>query len=242
LEEIIPGALYIISTPIGNLGDISHRALHILAHVDLVAAEDTRKSALLFRKYGISTKMVPFHSYNQKNQVPRLVQRLQSGESIALISDAGTPGISDPAYALVTACCGVNCTIVPVPGASALLAALVVSGLPTNRFVFEGFLPSKKGRQKRIRELQTEARTLVLYESPHRIKKTVASLLENWGDRRCTLGREITKKFEEFYRGTLGGLLTHLDEGKPRGEMVLVIAGARETSGRSTPAESEPRV
>ncbi|MCK5033433.1 MAG: 16S rRNA (cytidine(1402)-2'-O)-methyltransferase, partial [Calditrichia bacterium] len=146
-EELIAGALYIVSTPIGNLGDISYRAVYILKNVDLIAAEDTRITSRLLNHYDISTKTIPYHSYNQKSQTPKLINKLRNGETLALVSDAGTPGISDPAYALVTACVQEKIRIIPIPGASALLAALVVSGLPVNRFVFEGFLPLKKGRQ-----------------------------------------------------------------------------------------------
>ena len=149
MEEIIAGALYLVSTPIGNLSDISYRAVHILKHVSLIAAEDTRKTSILTQKYAIETALFPYHSYNQKTQTARLVAKLKGGDTVALVSDAGTPGISDPAHALVTACVAQNIRIIPIPGASALLAALVSSGRPTNRFVFEGFLPLKKGRRSR---------------------------------------------------------------------------------------------
>jgi 16S rRNA (cytidine1402-2'-O)-methyltransferase len=181
LEEIIPGALYVISTPIGNLGDISYRAVHLLNSVDMIAAEDTRVTSVLLNHYEIHKKMIPFHSYNQKRQTPFLIKHLQENKSIALVSDAGTPGISDPAYMLVQSALQHNIRIIPIPGASALLAALIVSGLPINRFVFEGFLPLKKGRKTKIENLAVEEKTIVFYESPHRIIKTVKELKEFWG-------------------------------------------------------------
>jgi 16S rRNA (cytidine1402-2'-O)-methyltransferase len=226
LEEIVPGALYLVSTPIGNLGDFSYRATHILKSVDLIAAEDTRVTSVLLNHYEIHKKMVPFHSYNQKRQTPHLISNLKDKKSVALVSDAGTPGISDPAYVLVQAALEHNIRIIPIPGASAFLAALTVTGLPINRFVFEGFLPVKKGRKSKISALSSEQRTIVFYESPHRIQKTVNELNENWGNRQCVMGREITKKFEEFFRGTLLDLISHLDEKKVKGEIVLIIEGA----------------
>ncbi len=228
MEEIVSGALYIVSTPIGNLSDISFRAIHILKSVDLIAAEDTRVTSRLLNHYNISSKTIPYHSYNQKSQTPKLINKLKNGETIALVSDAGTPGISDPAYHLVTACAIENIRIIPIPGASALLAALVVSGLPVNRFVFEGFLPQKKGRQTKLNELRKEKRTMVFYESPHRILKTVKDFHNYFGNRRCVMGREITKIFEEFFRGTLEELLTRLQSKKVKGEIVLIIEGNSE--------------
>ncbi len=227
-EELIAGALYIVSTPIGNLGDISYRAVHILKNVNLIAAEDTRITFRLLNHYDIPTKAMPYHSYNQKSQTPKLINKLRNGDTLALVSDAGTPGISDPAYELVKACVKEDIQIIPIPGASALLAALVVSGLPVNRFVFEGFLPLKKGRQTKLTELKDEKRTLVFYESPHRVLKTVSQFLKYFGNRQCLMGREITKKFEEFYRGNLEELLFHLESKKIKGEIVLVIAGNAE--------------
>jgi 16S rRNA (cytidine1402-2'-O)-methyltransferase len=237
LETIQAGSLYVVSTPIGNLGDISYRAVHILKSVHLIAAEDTRTSGVLLRHYDITTRTQPFHSYNQRAQAPRLVERMKQGESIALISDAGTPGISDPAYALVTACVDADIPVIPVPGASALLAALVTSGLPVNRFVFEGFLPMKKGRQTRIRELAQEPRTIVFYESPHRIRKTVNELYAALGDRNCVMARELTKKFEEFFRGPLSSLSDRLADKDVKGEIVLLVAGM--SSGKSNRADRD---
>jgi 16S rRNA (cytidine1402-2'-O)-methyltransferase len=230
LEEIVSGALYIVSTPIGNLGDISFRATHILNSVDIIAAEDTRVTSVLLNRYDIHKKMIPFHSHNQKRQTPILVKHLLDKKSIALVSDAGTPGISDPAYILVQAAVENKIQIIPIPGASALLAALVVTGLPVNRFVFEGFLPLKKGRRSKIQTLASEERTIVFYESPHRIQKTVRELNESWGNRRCVMGREITKKFEEFYHGGLADLLTYISQKPPKGEIVLIVEGLPKNS------------
>jgi len=224
-EELIAGTLYIVSTPIGNLGDISYRAVYILKNVDLIAAEDTRITSRLLNHYDIPTKTIPYHSYNQKSQTPKLINKLRNGDTLALVSDAGTPGISDPAYELVRACVKGDIQITPIPGASALLAALVVSGLPVNKFVFEGFLPLKKGRQTKLTDLKDEKRTLVFYESPHRVLKTISQFLEYFGNRQCLMGREITKKFEEFYRGNLKELLSHLESKKIKGEIVLIVEG-----------------
>jgi len=231
LEQITPGSLYIVSTPIGNLGDITLRAIHILKSVSIIAAEDTRTSNILLKHYKISTPMIPFHSYNQSRQTKHLINRLKNGDAIALISDAGTPGILDPAHMLVKSCISENLKIIPIPGPSAFLAALVVSGLPTHKFVFEGFLPTKKGRQTCLKNLATEERTIILYESPHRIKKTVSELKTLLSDRQIVLGREITKKFEEFFRGSLSELTRYLDKKTPRGEIVLLIAGKSKKHG-----------
>jgi len=221
------GVLYIVSTPIGNLGDITYRAVEVLSQVDLIAAEDTRTSRILLQRYGIRTPTTSFHAHNQVQKAPALLQRLRDGQSIAVISDAGTPGISDPAHYLVTRAIEAGVSVVPIPGAAAFLAALVVSGLPTNRFVFEGFLPAKKGRKKRLAQLADEERTIVLYESPHRLLKTLRELRENLGDRRVTVARELTKKFEEVFRGSLQTAVAEFESRKVRGEFVLVIEGKK---------------
>jgi 16S rRNA (cytidine1402-2'-O)-methyltransferase len=225
LETIEKGTLYLVSTPIGNLADISYRAVHILKNVDLIAAEDTRTSGVLLNRYEIKTRVSSYHSYNVKTETARLVQKLLDGMSIALISDAGTPDISDPGFNLVKACTEQNIPVVPIPGASALIAALVASGLATHRFVYEGFLPLKKGRRKRMEFLAGEERTIVIYESPHRIERTVREFSELFGERHCVMAREITKKFEEFFRGTLAELLEHLQSHSVKGEIVLLIEG-----------------
>ena len=219
------GALYIVSTPIGNLGDITYRAVEVLSRVDLIAAEDTRTSRVLLERYGIRTPVTSFHSHNQVQKTPVLLQRLQEGQSIAVISDAGTPGISDPAYYLVTRAVEAGVEVVPIPGAAAFLAALVVSGLPAHRFVFEGFLPAKKGRKKRLSQLAEEERTIVLYESPHRLLKTLRELLEVLGNRKIAVARELTKKFEEIFRADLQTALAEFENRKVRGEFVLVVEG-----------------
>jgi 16S rRNA (cytidine1402-2'-O)-methyltransferase len=224
-ETIQAGALYIVSTPIGNLDDISLRAIKVLGGVDLVAAEDTRTSRVLLDHLSITKPLVSFHSYNESRRTPELVERLAGGASIALVTDAGTPGISDPAYSLIRAAIDHGCTIIPVPGASAVLPALIASGLPMDRFVFEGFLPTKKGRKTKFEQLRTELRTIVIYESPFRIVKTVEEVKEYFGERRIAVVREITKKFEETLRGTTTEVLTQLKKKMPRGEYVLVIEG-----------------
>jgi 16S rRNA (cytidine1402-2'-O)-methyltransferase len=234
-EEIMRGALYIVATPIGNLGDISHRAAKILEGVNCVAAEDTRTSGVLLAHLGITKPMVSYHSHNEQRRVEELVRRLQSGEAVAVVTDAGTPGISDPAFALVRAAVDAGIRVIPVPGASAVLAALVASGLPTDRFVFEGFLPVKKGRATRLRMLKEEPRTIVLYEAPHRVERTLHDLAETLGDRPAALAREMTKKFEEIRRGVLADLLEGVRRKPPKGEIVIVIQGA---NGRRSFRES----
>ncbi len=225
MEEIESGALYVVATPIGNLADISYRAVHILSNVDVVAAEDTRTSGVLLRHYNIKTPMRSYHSYNLKRETQRLIDLLLRGKAIALISDAGTPGISDPGYQLVRDAVANKIRVIPIPGASAVLSALTASGLPIDKFVYEGFLPAKKGRKTRIEFLKDETRTIVFYEAPHRIEKTVFEILSAWGNRKCVLARELTKKFEEFYYGTLSGLLEHIRSKSIKGELVLLIEG-----------------
>ena len=214
-----------VSTPIGNLADMTYRAVHVLQNVDLIAAEDTRKSSILLRHYQISTPMRSYHSYNLQKETPKLIHLLKQGQAVALISDAGTPGISDPGYHLARACIDQNIRIVPIPGPAAFLTALIASGLPSNRFVFEGFLPQKKGRKTRLEQLSHEERTIVFYESPHRILKTTQQLLQIFGDRQVVMARELTKKFEEFFRGRLSQLIQHLENKTVKGEIVLIIEG-----------------
>jgi 16S rRNA (cytidine1402-2'-O)-methyltransferase len=233
-EEIERGALYVVATPIGNLEDISRRAVTILGGVDTIAAEDTRTSGVLLAHLGIKKPMISFHSYNEQRRVGELADRLRGGETIAIISDAGTPAISDPAFTLVRAAVEAGVRVIPIPGASAVLAALVASGLPTDRFVFEGFLPVKKGRATRLRLLKDEPRTIVLYEAPHRIEKTLHDLVEALGSRQAALARELTKKFEEIRRGELAVLLDGVRRKPPKGEMVIVIQGA---NGRASSKE-----
>ncbi|NOY77647.1 MAG: 16S rRNA (cytidine(1402)-2'-O)-methyltransferase [Calditrichaeota bacterium] len=214
-----------VSTPIGNLEDITLRALRILKEADLIAAEDTRKTNFLLSHYKISTPTISFYSYNQVKKTPELLDFLSQGKSLALVTDAGTPGISDPAYYLVTRAIQAGVTLVPVPGPTAFIAGLIASGLPTRRFVFEGFLPLKKGRKTRLMQLAQDERTIVLYESPHRIQRTLDDILKYFGDRHIVIARELTKLFEEFIRGKLSQVIMQLSEKKLKGELVLIIEG-----------------
>lgn len=221
-----PGTLYLVSTPIGNLEDITLRALRVLKEADLVAAEDTRRTRLLFQRYQISRAITSYHDHNKETRSPALLDRLLSGKSVALVSDAGTPGISDPAFYLVRLAIEREVPVVPVPGPSALVSALVVSGLPPDRFIFEGFLPTKSGRRRaRLKDLMHEERTLLFFESPHRLTRTLEDVLEIMGDRPAVVARELTKKFEEVTRGPVSRLLGHYREKKARGEVVIVLAG-----------------
>lgn len=222
------GRLFVVATPIGNLSDITFRAVETLKEVDFVAAEDTRTSSVLLKHYGISKPMMSFHSYSRTNRTREIVERMAGGESAALITDAGTPGISDPGYTLVRDAVAAGVEVVPIPGVTAFVAALSSSGLRTDRFVFEGFLPLKKGRQKKLQQLSTEKRTIILYESPHRIEKTLTELSEHFGDRRCVVTREITKIHESVYRGTFSEVLNMMAQGERRGEFVIIVEGAEE--------------
>ncbi len=231
LKEDIPGKamskLYLVPTPIGNLGDITLRAIEVLKEVDLVLAEDTRKSGILLKHFQISKPVHSHHKFNEHRTIENLVQRLMGGTSIAMITDAGTPGISDPGFLLVRACIKEGIPVESLPGPTAFVPALVNSGLPCERFVFEGFLPQKKGRQKRLTELATETRTMVLYESPHRLVKTLSQMAEQFGpDRKGSVSRELTKIYEETIRGTLEELAQHYSQGTVKGEIVIVVEGS----------------
>ena len=218
-------ALYLIATPIGNLGDITFRAVEILKSVDLILAEDTRTSGILLKHYGISKPLQSFHNFNEHKIVSSLVERLKKGEQMALISDAGTPGISDPGFLIARACVQAGLKIECPPGATALIPALVKSGLPSDRFVFEGFLPLKKGRQTVLQELATEERTMIFYESPYRLPKTLQQFIEHFGrDRQASVSRELTKIFEETRNGSLDELAVHF-QNDVKGEIVIVVAG-----------------
>jgi len=238
-----PGVLYIVATPIGNLGDISARALEVLEAVSLIAAEDTRHSKKLLAHYGIGTGLLAVHEHNERDVTDRLLRKLSAGEDIALVSDAGTPLISDPGFYLVRAVRQAGLPVVPVPGPSALIAALSVAGLPTDRFVFAGFLPAKQtARRQRLQELATEAATLVFYESSHRIVACLADMaacLE--GEREATLARELTKTFETVLTGTLAGLLEQLqgDSNQQKGEFVVMVHGAPPRDAAAIDAASE---
>jgi len=224
------GVLYVVATPIGNLGDISARAREILAAVSAVAAEDTRHSGRLLRELGLERPLVSLHEHNERTRVAELVARLQRGESLALVSDAGTPLVSDPGYLLVAAAVAAGVVVTPVPGPCAAIAALSASGLPCDRFCFEGFLPSRPAaRRRRLGELAAEERTLVLYEAPHRIAGCLDDLVAACGgERRACVAREISKRFETFYRGTLAELAARAktDADLARGESVVVVEGA----------------
>jgi 16S rRNA (cytidine1402-2'-O)-methyltransferase len=218
--------LWLVPTPIGNLGDITLRALNVLGAVDLILAEDTRTTAKLLKHYDIDTPMRSFHMHNEHKSVAKIVSELAAGGCIALVSDAGSPGVSDPGFLLVRACLAAEIHVQALPGATALIPALTLSGLPSERFVFEGFLPPKKGRQKRLTALAEEIRTIVLYESPHRIVKTLGQLAEHLGENReATVSRELTKMFEETVRGSLKTLIDHFTQTPPKGEFVIVVEG-----------------
>lgn len=221
------GRLYIVSTPIGNLEDITLRALRVLKEADVVAAEDTRKTGRLLDHFNIRTRLLSYHSYNEQRRIPQLIERLKNGETVALVSDAGTPGISDPAYQIVCEAIREGLPVVPVPGATAFLPALVSSALPTESFVFAGFLPTKKGRKTKLEQLRLEKRTVVLYEAPHRILRTLRDLREMFGDRDAAVGRELTKKFEEIVRGKLSDLIAKFESQKILGEFVVVVEGCK---------------
>lgn len=227
-EEIKPGSLYIVPTPIGNLEDITLRALKVFGGVDVIAAEDTRTTKFLLDHYNIQKPLISFFSHNEQIRVPQIIERLKKGESVAVVSDAGTPGISDPAHTIITAAIEEAIPIIPLPGATAFIPALIASGLPTHSFVFEGFLPHKKGRKTRLEKLAEEERTIVLYESPHRILKTLEELKEYMGDRPAVIGRELTKKFEEIVRGNLSELLQKFSSQSIKGEFVIVVEGKKD--------------
>jgi 16S rRNA (cytidine1402-2'-O)-methyltransferase len=217
--------LYIVSTPIGNLEDMTLRAIRILKEVDLIAAEDTRHAQILLQKYEIKNQITSYHSYSNDFKLKQIVEMLVAGKNVALISDAGTPGISDPAYTLVRAAIEAGIQIVPIPGASAVLSALVMSGKPIHQFVYLGFLPIKKGRQTLLKSLASEEKTIVIYEAPHRIMRTLEDLKEYLGDRDISVCREITKIYEETIRCKISEAIEHFKVKAPRGEFVLVIQG-----------------
>lgn len=218
--------LYIVPTPIGNLKDITLRALEVLKQVDLILAEDTRTTARLLNHYQIQRPISPFHQHNEHQVLQHLVNQLQGGKTIAVVSDAGTPGISDAAFLLVRECAKAGVKVESLPGATAFVPALVNSGLPTTRFTFEGFLPLKKGRQTMMKKLATEERTMIFYESPHRLLKTLGEFITYFGpERQCCVSRELTKMFEENARGTLQEVHDHFKQKDVKGEIVIVLAG-----------------
>ncbi|CAN5610132.1 16S rRNA (cytidine(1402)-2'-O)-methyltransferase [soil metagenome] len=222
-------ALYIVPTPIGNRGDITLRALETLKSVDTILAEDTRTSGMLLKHYEISKSLQSFHIFNEHQVVEKLIARMKGGETFALVSDAGTPGISDPGFLLVRECLAAGITVECLPGPTALIPALVNSGFPTDRFVFEGFLPHKKGKQTMLKRLAEEDRTIIVYESPHRLMKTLEQMKEFFGnDRLVSVSRELTKLHEETFTGRLDQVLTHFGQKEVKGEIVIVIDGKKE--------------
>lgn len=221
--------LFVVPTPIGNLEDMTFRAIRVLKEADLILAEDTRTSGFLLKHFEIKTPMQSHHKFNEHKTVENVVQRIMNGQKVALISDAGTPAISDPGFLVVRQCVENGIEVECLPGATAFVPALVASGLPNNRFTFEGFLPPKKGRQTKIRELSTEKRTMIFYESPFRLAKTLTQLAEVFGnDRKASVSREISKLFEETKRGTLQDLSLYYTEHNPKGEIVVIVAGLEE--------------
>ena len=218
--------LYVVPTPIGNLDDITLRAVRVLSDVDLILAEDTRTTQVLLRHLGIEKRMWSHHKFNEHSAVEAVARTIESGEAVALVSDAGTPGISDPGFLLVRTCLEHGIEIETLPGATAFVPALVDSGFPCDRFCFEGFLPAKKGRTKRLLQLADEERTMIFYESPYRVVRCLEQFAEVFGeDRRVSVSREITKKFEQTVRGTVAEVLGHFRTTEPKGEFVIVVAG-----------------
>lgn len=220
------GKLYVVPTPVGNLDDMTFRAIQVLKEADLVLAEDTRTSGILLKHFEIKKPMQSHHKFNEHKTVESVINRLKAGETVALVSDAGTPGISDPGFLVVRECVRNGIEVQCLPGATAFVPALVSSGLPCDRFCFEGFLPQKKGRQTRLKALAGETRTMVFYESPHRLVKALAQFAEFFGaDRQAAVAREISKVHEETVRGTLAELVEHFTANEPRGEIVILVSG-----------------
>ena len=221
------GTLFIVPTPVGNLSDMTFRAVEVLRNADLILAEDTRTSSVLLQHYGIKGKLVSHHKYNEHQSVEMIKERILGGLNVALVSDAGTPGISDPGFLLARACAAEGIEVQTLPGATACIPALVSSGLPCDRFCFEGFLPQKKGRQTLLETLKTEPRTMIFYESPYRLLHTLEQFVEVFGaERECSVAREISKLHETHHRGTLQELVYYFNENEPKGEIVIVLAGA----------------
>jgi 16S rRNA (cytidine1402-2'-O)-methyltransferase len=217
------GIVYIVSTPIGNLSDITFRAIEILKSVPLIAAEDTRKTKILLNQYSITTPLISYYEHNHFSRIDRIIAHLEDGKDIAVVTDAGTPGVSDPAYKLIRDAIAIGAKIESIPGASAVLAALISSGLPTDRFIFEGFLPPKKGRKKRLVALEQETATIIFFENPKRIKRTLNDILEFIGNRPAVVCRELTKLYEEIIRGTVEELLAYFSKHDVKGECVILI-------------------
>ncbi len=221
------GTLYLVATPIGNLEDMTFRGLRILQTVDLIAAEDTRHTKKLLHHYQVKTSIISYHEHNHQGRIADFLTRLQQGETIALVTDAGTPAISDPGYHLVISCIDHNINVIPIPGANAAINGLIASGLPTDKFIFEGFLPTKKKlRNDLLSQLQGEKRTIIFYEAPHRLRKTLDDFAQVFGlSRKITLARELTKLHEDFWRGTVASAIALYQENQPRGEYTIILAG-----------------
>jgi 16S rRNA (cytidine1402-2'-O)-methyltransferase len=240
MPEAEETSFYLVPTPIGNLADITLRALEILKSVDLILAEDTRTSGFLLKHYNISKPIQSFHNFNEHKILASLMSRLKSGEKMALVSDAGTPGISDPGFLIARECLQHGIRIECLPGATAFVPALLKSGLPADRFVFEGFLPQKKGRLTMLRELSSEKRTMIFYESPYRLQKTIDHFIEHFGsERKASVSRELTKKFEETVNGTLAQLAAHFKDKDVKGEIVVVVEGADGKGDRNQSTDDE---
>jgi 16S rRNA (cytidine1402-2'-O)-methyltransferase len=227
-NQITGRTLYLVGTPIGNLGDMTMRGIQVLKDVDLIAAEDTRHTGKLLHYFQIHTPQISYHEHNERQRIPELIDKLQQGKSIALVTDAGMPGISDPGERLVAACVAADLKVVPIPGVTAVITAVSASGLPTNRFVFEGFLPAKgQERRDRLASIKDEFRTIIFYESPHRLRQTLADFAVTFGrDRDIVLARELTKLHEEFWRGNIDSAIEHYAQTEPQGEYVVLVAGA----------------
>lgn len=235
------GTLYLVPTPVGNLDDITLRALRVLKEAELVLAEDTRTTGMLLKHYDIKARLCAHHKFNEHQTADAFAARIAAGETMALVTDAGTPGISDPGFMLVRACVARGARVECLPGATAFVPALAASGLPCERFTFEGFLPQKKGRASRLEELREEPRTMVFYESPHRVVKTLGQLAEIFGpERRVAVCREISKLHEEYVRGTLDEALAHFSRNEPRGEFVIVVEGSGSEKKREKNKEKQP--
>jgi 16S rRNA (cytidine1402-2'-O)-methyltransferase len=236
----MPGTLYIVATPIGNLEDITLRAIRILKEADIIAAEDTRHTQSLLRHFTINTPLTSYHEHNERAKTGQLVARLQGGESIALVSDAGTPAISDPGYRLIVEAIRIGIRIVPIPGPSALIAAVSAGGLPTDGFNFRGFLPARKReRRSKLQELRADRYSIVFYESPHRLKESLDDIREIFGDRRMVLAREVTKIHEEFLRGSISEVIGEVSQREIRGEVTLIIEGCSDLHAPSEEALRE---
>lgn len=230
--------LTVVPTPVGNLEDMTFRAIRVLKEADLILAEDTRTTGFLLKHFEIQNRMQSHHKFNEHKSVEQIAQRIKSGEHIALVSDAGTPAISDPGFMLVRACVRAGIEVECLPGATAFVPALVASGLPNEKFCFEGFLPQKKGRQTRLQELAVEPRTIIFYESPYRLVKTLTQFSEHMGgDRQVSVSREISKLHEETVRGTLEEVITHFTQNEPKGEIVIILSGLKSKKDKRTEVE-----